>query len=74
MFCGGTVVLMGGSIPLADYAYRKYIEEGQRSTHTDGETEDRPLWERAEWSMPMRYLGGVVGFAWAASVRPYSCR
>jgi len=60
-------VLMGSSIPLADYAYRKYIEEGQRSTRTDGETEDRPLWERAEWSMPMRYLGGVVGFAWAAS-------
>jgi len=67
LFCGTTVVLMGMSIPLADYAYWKYVEERQRLTRTEREGEHRPLWERAEWSMPMRYIGGVVGFAWAAS-------
>lgn len=63
--CGGTTVLMGCSIPLADYYYAKYMEEQKRRST---EQEDEEIWERAEWSMPMRYLGGVVGFAWAASV------
>ena len=64
--CGGTTVLMGCSIPLGDYYYSKYMEEQKRrSTEQQG---DQDVWERAEWSMPMRYLGGVVGFAWAASV------
>jgi hypothetical protein len=65
LLCGTTVVLQGLSIPLADFGYSRYIES-QQSKETD--KEHSPLWERAEWSMPMRYLGGVVGFAWAASV------
>jgi len=62
---GATVGLMGISIPLVDYYYAKYTEETEREVQAK---ESRGLWEGAEWSMPMRYLGGVVGFAWAASV------
>jgi hypothetical protein len=68
LFSGATTVLMGCSIPIADYYYSKHIEETQWRTQSRNHEESRPLWERAEWSMPMRYLGGVVGFAWAASV------
>jgi len=67
LFSGASVVLMGCSIPLVDHYYEKYTEaKAQRMQDLDSP----PLWERAEWSMPMRYLGGVVGFAWAASVQP----
>ena len=62
--CGFTTVLMGCSIPLGDYGYSQYMEEQKRRSIVGG------VWESAEWSMPMRYLGGVVGFAWAASVCP----
>jgi hypothetical protein len=60
-----TVALMGISIPSVDYYYAKYIENKERQVQ---DKESHGIWERAEWSMPMRYLGGVVGFAWAASV------
>ena len=65
---GGIAVLMGCSLPIVDYYHSKYLEERRRRTKAENH-EDQPLWERAEWSMPMRYIGGVVGFAWAASVR-----
>lgn len=67
LYSGVTAVLMGCSIPFVDYYYSKYLE-AQRQRTTIEDKEYRPLWERTEWSMPMRYLGGVVGLAWAASV------
>jgi hypothetical protein len=70
LFSGATTVLMGCSIPIADYYYSKHVEEMQWRTQSRKPEESQPLWERAEWSMPMRYLCGVVGFAWAASVCP----
>ena len=58
---------MGCLIPIADYYYAKSVE-AQRQRTKFGGYDNRPIWERTEWSMPMRYLGGVVGFVWAASV------
>jgi hypothetical protein len=72
LLSGAVSIVMGSSLPIVDYYYSKYQEEQRwRSTKTK-DLEYQPLWERAEWSMPMRYLGGVVGFAWAASVRSIS--
>ncbi len=68
LYWGGAAVLMGCSLPVVDYYHAKYLEEQRWRTKAENQ-EHRPLWERAEWSMPMRYIGGVVGFAWAASVR-----
>jgi len=74
LFCGATTVLMGCLIPTVDYCYDKYIEDQRRRQRTKseeseaGDSDRRLLWESAEWSMPMRYIGGVIGFAWAASV------
>ena len=68
-YAGGVAIFMGCSTPIADYYCGKYLEEQRWRTSTDAQ-KDGPLWERAEWSMPMRYIGGVVGFAWAVSVFP----
>ena len=71
---GLTTVIMGCSIPVVDYYYCQYMQQ-QRRQRTRTSTEDgenRSFWESDQWSMPMRYLGGVVGFAWAASV-PLPC-
>jgi hypothetical protein len=73
LYSGIAAVLMGCSLPIVDYYHSKYLEE-QRWRTKDENQENRPLWERAEWSMPMRYIGGVVGFAWAASVRSITQR
>jgi hypothetical protein len=59
---GGTTIVLGCLIPLADFAYKS------REGRDVWKSESTPLWERAEWSMPMRYIGGVIGLAWAASV------
>jgi len=71
LLSGATVALMGISTPLVDHYYAKYTENKERQIQ---DKESQGVWERAEWSMPMRYLGGVVGFAWAASVLPLSFR
>ena len=70
IYSGCTSVVMGCSIPLVDYYYEHYVKAKrvQRLRVLNEEPESISLWERGEWSMPMRYLGGVVGFAWAASV------
>jgi len=73
LLSGLTTVVMGCSIPVVDYYYSQYTQEQRRRTRTRTTTEDgenRSFWESDQWSMPMRYLGGVVGFAWAASVPP----
>jgi len=76
LLCGATTVLMGCLIPTVDYCYDKYIEDQRRRERPKsqdsegGDSDRRLLWESAEWSMPMRYIGGVIGFAWAASVLP----
>jgi hypothetical protein len=68
LYFGGSTVLMGCSLPVIDFHYSKYIERWW----TNAQNQDpQGLWERAEWSMPMRYLGGVVGFAWGVSVWPF---
>jgi Insulin-induced protein (INSIG) len=68
LLSGGTAALMGSLLPMADHYYSEYVEEQRRKTKTENDPKYRPLWESAEWSMPMRYIGGVVGFAWAVSV------
>lgn len=73
LYSGIVAVLMGCSLPIVDYYHSKYLEEQRWRTKAENQ-ENRPLWERAEWSMPMRYIGGVVGFAWAASVRSITQR
>lgn len=71
LYSGATTVLLGCLIPTSDYLYAKY-EEGRKMKTPDHE--HKPLWERAGWSMPMRYIGGVVGFLWAASVSVFLCQ
>ena len=67
LLSGGASVILGITFPFVDYYYSKHVE-GQRWRTKSEDQEHRPLWERAEWSMPMRYICGVVGLAWAASV------
>ena len=57
---------LGCLIPATDHVCAKYFERQWKSKTTD--QNHAQLWERAEWSMPMRYIGGVIGFVWAASV------
>src|SRR5213083_1053813 len=57
-YAGGAAVLMGCSTPIVDYYCRIYLEEQRWRTNTKNQ-KDQPLWERVEWSMPMRYIGGV---------------
>lgn len=69
LLSGGASIIMGCSLPIVDYYHSRYMDEQRQRTKTENQ-QHTPLWERAEWSMPMRYIGGVIGFAWAASVHP----
>jgi hypothetical protein len=69
LMSGAAAVGMGCIMPSVDYYFTKFVEEKQlRNKTEDGEDEDSQSWDRAVWNMPMRYIGGVIGFAWAASV------
>ena len=62
---------MGCLLPSVDYYFAKFVEEKrQRKKTENADGDDSQSWDRAVWNMPMRYIGGVVGFAWAASVSP----
>src|SRR5271170_5038557 len=66
---GAAAVGMGCIMPSVDYYFAKFMEEKQVQRKTEDGDEDEPQsWDRAVWNMPMRYIGGVIGFAWAASV------
>lgn len=69
LLSGSAAVAMGSLLPSVDYSFTKFVEEKRQRTKTESADEqDSQLWDRAVWNMPMRYIGGVVGFAWAASV------
>jgi len=69
LLSGAAAVVMGCIMPSVDYYFAKLVEEKWVQGKTDeGDDEDSQSWDRAVWNMPMRYIGGVVGFAWAASV------
>jgi hypothetical protein len=66
---GAAAVGMGCIMPSVDYYFAKFVEEKQMQRKTeDGDDDESQSWDRAVWNMPMRYIGGVIGFAWAASV------
>jgi hypothetical protein len=66
---GAAAVGMGCIMPSVDYYFAKLVEAKQvQRTTEDGDDDDSQSWDRAVWNMPMRYIGGVIGFAWAASV------
>lgn len=70
LLSGAAAVGMGCLLPSVDYYFAKFVEEKrQRRRKTESvDDQDSQSWDRAVWNMPMRYIGGVVGFAWAASV------
>jgi hypothetical protein len=57
-------------MPCVDYYFAKFAEE-KRQRKAESDDEDSQSWDRAVWNMPMRYIGGVIGVAWAASVLTY---
>jgi len=69
LLSGTAAVAMGCLLPSVDYYFAKFVKEKRQRKMTENvDDEDSQSWDRAVWNMPMRYIGGVVGFAWAASV------